>query len=95
MWCERDYDRTQSVTVFPKSALADSCFRRNLTKRTTDLQLSVDHPLFECVPNKTMVAGDLERWNLTLASEFVDYVGMNLQMFSYFDSLMIGLSAAA
>ena len=48
------------------------------------IHLSVDHPLFDCIPIKTIVVADLERRNLTFANHSIDRGPMNFQKLGYF-----------
>jgi len=38
----------------------------------------VGNPLFDCIPEKTVVSADLEHWNLMLVNQFVERPAMNL-----------------
>jgi hypothetical protein len=42
------------------------------------IHLSVDHPFFDCIPVQTVVAADLEGWNLTFVNHSIDRRLMNL-----------------
>jgi hypothetical protein len=48
------------------------------------IHLSVDHPLFDCIPIKTIIVADLERRNLTFANHSIDRGPMNFQKLGYF-----------
>ncbi len=45
---------------------------------------SIDHPFFDCVPVKTVVAADLEHRDLTPVNQLAERARMNLQILGYF-----------
>src|ERR1035437_7745908 len=60
--------------------------RRATARWASFVQLLINHPLFDCIPVKTVVAADLESRNLTPASQSIHCAQMNLEILGYFGS---------
>ena len=50
------------------------------------LHLSSSHPLVDCIPVKTLVCGDPEGRNFTVASHSIDRERMKTQILGYFSN---------